>query len=205
MVFISIIVSFVTATIEFFIGRRLVVIVPYAFIVPILLLVPRVLAAKVSAIKNNGGRPWLLRVELLSFFVLVFNAPASLFFHKMGFQYDRFLHLAGGFLAFLIFLQLYAPFVPDGANSRKKKVLFISIVVVFLGNFLWEGLQHTIDDIFGTKLFFDVGQSANRDFLEDVIFGFLGTLAAVFYAVYSFKKIVPAAGIGKEGETFKKF
>ncbi len=211
MVFVSIIISFATAMIEFFIGQRLVVIIPYAFIVPILLLVPRILAATVPAIKNNGlpaqagSGPWLLRIELLSFFVLVFNAPASLFFHKMGFQYDRFLHFAAGFLMFLIFFHLCSLFVKGGANNHKNRILFVSVIVIFLGNFFWEGLQHTTDDIFGTKLFFDIKQSANRDFLEDVIFGFSGMLAAVFYIVYSFKKIAPAADSGKGGEFSEKF
>ena len=111
--------------------------------------------------------------------------------HDLGFEYDRFLHFSAAFFALIIFLLLWLPVMKiNGEEIKKRKLLICLFLILFTSLFLWEILQYSIDQIFGTKLFFDTEQEIRIDFLEDILFGTCGLLIAVFYINYSFKKFL---------------
>ena len=78
----------------------------------------------------------------------------------------------------------------NGEEIKKRKLLLYLLAILFVSLLLWEILQYNIDQIFGTKLFFDAKQEIKIDVLEDILFGTLGLLVAVIYVNYSFKKFL---------------
>ncbi len=188
MLILSVIISVSAALYEFFTTERLVVMIPYGFIVPILLILPRLFYKFNSQLKNQVTKDWLKYVELICFFIVALNAPGSLWLHKMGFQYDRFLHFFIAFFSLMILFLFLLPY--RGDLKGKNNIIIITVFVLGVFVFLWEYLQYFIDESFGTKLFFDVNQTEKMDFIEDVIFGFLGLCAGAASLHYSFKKFL---------------
>jgi len=191
MIIISLIVSIATALIEFFTRDRSIILISYGFIIPLLILLPRIFLKFDAKIKKAVRVGWARKIEYFTFFIVVFNAPGSLILHELGFQYDRFLHFIVAFLSLIIFSLLWLPVMKiNGKEIKKSSLLFYLFSVLFVGLFLWEGLQYNSDQLFGTKLFFDVKQEIKIDFLEDIFFGTCGLFAAVFYVNYSLKKFL---------------
>lgn len=198
MFFVSTTISIITAAVEFFTKGRMVIVVVYAFIAPVLLLSPRIILRLNSGIKNNVNGNWLKNMEHLGLIVLILNAPASLILHEMGFQYDRFLHFGAAFFLFLFFLLLYLPIKANKEKiPGKRMAIFLILLLLFIGLFFWEGLQHGIDHVFATKFFYDAEQDIRVDFAEDIFFGFLGILAGAMYANHHFGKILSSLKVGE--------
>jgi hypothetical protein len=164
---ISLILSLGTALFEYWRGGEMVVIVSYGVIVPFLVIGAKFIFEK--------GR----KFELLILFSIIFNAPASLFFHNIGFQYDRFLHFAMGLIS-AIFLALLL--------KKRSMPMYLIFSILFVGVFAWEGLQFSVDQIFGTKVFFDIVQPIEVDVLEDIVFGLSGVIVGLFYVNKSYEK-----------------
>lgn len=191
MIIASLFVSVATVLIELFTRGRSVVLVSYGFIVLLLIFLPRFFYYFDVNIKKTVKNEWVKKIEYFSFFIIILNAPASLILHDLGFQYDRFLHFAVPFFALIIFLLLWLPVMKiNGEEIKKRKLLICLFLILFASLFLWETLQYSIDQIFGTKLFFDAEQKIEVDFLEDILFGTCGLIAALFYINYSFKKFL---------------
>lgn len=191
MIIASIAVSIITSLIEFFTKGRRIVLVSYGFIIPLLILLPRIFYRFDSKIRKVVKFEWVKKIEYFSFFIIVLNAPASLVLHELGIEYDRFLHFSVAFFAFIIFLLLWLPVIKIRRKEIKKKSFLPYIFILLLiGLFLWEALQYDIDQFFGTKLFFDLEQEIKIDFLEDILFGILGLFVALFYINLSFKKFL---------------
>ena len=168
--------------IELFTPARMSVLVPYVFIFPILILVPRLILVIDKKFKEVVSSEWLKQVEVFIFLILAFNVPGSLVFHDLGFQYDRFLHFVVAFLALLTFSLLWLPVMKVNKEKiEKKKILIILFLVLFFSLFLWEMAQFSIDYFFNTKLFFDSQQSMILDFSEDILFGILGLIFGIIY------------------------
>jgi len=84
---------------------------------------------------------------------------------------------------------LWLPIIKiSGEKVKKRNLLLYLFAILFVALFLWEMLQYNIDQLFGTKLFFDAKQEIKIDFLEDIFFGTCGLLAAVIYVNFSLKK-----------------
>ena len=191
MIIASLFASVATVLIELFTRGRGIVLVSYGFVVLLLILLPRFFYYFDANIKKTVKIEWVKKIEHFGFFIVILNAPASLILHKLGFQYDRFLHFSVAFFAFIIFLLLWLPVMKiNGEELKRRKLLICLFLVLFVSLFLWEILQYNIDQIFGTKLFFDTEQEIKIDFLEDILFGTCGLLAAVIYVNYSFKKFL---------------
>lgn len=181
MLIVSVFITLLTAAFELFNGHRGVVIIPYAMIVPLVLITPRALHARVfSAVTTQR---WLRRMETIQLLILMLNAPASLWFHSWGFQYDRFLHFWVGVLcvpwAYLLFGALRRRWFPRYEFRFARFALVVSIIGI-VGVFAWELYQHTVDMLFGTRLFYDSKQPIEVDFWEDVIFGLMGMLGGLY-------------------------
>src|SRR3989338_10725794 len=86
MLLLSLAASFLTSIIELFAGGRGVVVIPYATVVPLLLILPRLIH---TVKKASLSAQWLSRMERLSFFAMLLNAPGSLYFHEAGFGASR--------------------------------------------------------------------------------------------------------------------
>ena len=183
MIIISIALSFITALIEFIERGKMIIIIPYGLVVPFFLLLPRLIYTTSVTFKKLVNVQWLNRIEQISFVILLLNAPASLILHDLGFQYDRFLHFAGGALVFAIAVLIYLPIDKKifRGQTRKMRVLVVSFGVILVGVFIWEGYQYVADALFGTNLFSDAVQEINVDFWEDIIFGELGIITAFVY------------------------
>lgn len=193
MIIIIILVSVSTAVVEFFVkGTPTVVFYSYAFIVPLIVLVPHVLYATSRRFSERISDGWLLWIDRLVFGVIIINIPGSIYFHEAGIQYDRFIHFGGAFGVFLISIFLFIAFRHSFANKSINigRILGILFFVLFIGLFLWEGFQFKLDQLLGTRLFFDTAQSIEVDFWEDILFGLLGLITALFYANHSFKKLL---------------
>ena len=191
MIIASLFASVATVLIELFTKDRGIVLVSYGFVILLLILLPRFFYYFDANIKKTVKKEWVKKLEYFGFFIVILNAPASLILHKLGFQYDRFLHFSAAFFAFIVFLLLWLPVMKiNGEEIEKRKLLFYLFAILFVSLFLWEILQYNIDQIFGTKLFFDTEQEIKVDFLEDILFGTCGLLAAVIYVNYFFKRFL---------------
>ncbi len=191
MVILSLAVSIATALIEFFTKGRNIVLIPYGFVIPLLILLPRIFYKFDAKIRKTVKIEWARKIEYFTFFIVVFNAPGSLILHSLGIQYDWFLHFVAALLSLIIFSLLWLPVMKiKGKEIKKRSFLLYLFAVLFIGLFLWEALQYNIDQLFGTKLFFDARQEIKVDFLEDIFFGTCGLFAAIIYLNYSLKKFL---------------
>ena len=191
MIIASLAVLIATVLIELFTKSRGVVLISYGFIIPLLILLPRIFCKFDAKIKKTVRAEWPRKIEYFTFFIVVFNAPGGLILHDLAIQYDRFLHFTVAFLALIIFSLLWLPVMKiKGKEIKKRSFLLYLFAVLFIGLFLWEALQYNIDQLFGTKLFFDVKQEIKTDFLEDIFFGTCGLFAAIIYLNYSLKKFL---------------
>jgi len=183
-------ISYLTVLVEFFNSERLSIIIPYALIIPFFITLPRIIYI-LRARKNGRGSFMLLsNIERALFVVVLLNAPASLFFHNMGFQYDRFLHLIMGVVygyAFIFTLSMLIKY-PENLMSGGSFSFLVFIGIAML--FLWEGGQFSIDTMTGTHLFSDKEQNIIQDFWEDIVFGFIGGMAVLFYLKNKWGKIL---------------
>ena len=191
MIIASLAISIITALIEFFTTGRNVILISYGIVIPFFILLPRIFIRFDPGIKKVVGIEWVRKIEFFTFFIIIFNAPASLILHDLGFQYDRLLHFVVPFFSLIIFSLLWLPVMKIKRKEiKKRRFLLYIFAVLFIGLFLWEALQYNIDQLFGTKLFFDVKQEIKVDFLEDIFFGTCGLFAAIIYLNYSLKKFL---------------
>lgn len=191
MIIASLAVLFIAVLIEFFTKSRNVVLISYGFVIPLFILLPRIFYRFDAKIRKTVKIEWARKIEYFAFFIVIFNAPGGLILHSLGIQYDRFLHFAAAFLSLIIFSLLWLPVMRiKGKEIKKRKFLLYIFAVLFIGLFLWEALQYNIDQLFGTKLFFDVKQEIRIDFLEDILFGTCGLFVALFYLNHSLKKFL---------------
>ncbi len=188
---ITIILSLAAASFEFFTSRSTEVLVSYGLIVPLLSMAPRFILGRILEGRGVSGKRWLAKAESLIFLIVLFNAPGSLFFHGMEFQYDRFLHFSMGIASTaLVFVMLMVIMRAAGLRAESKgRVLFLAFVLTFVGLFAWEGLQFTVDKVFSTRLFSDTTQPIVIDFWEDIVFGFVGVLLGLWYSSRAYEKL----------------
>ena len=191
MIIASLTTSIITVLIELFTRSRGIVLISYGIVVPLLIFLPRFFYYFDVRAKEVVKYEWIKKIEYFSFFIIILNAPASLILHDLGFQYDRFLHFGVPFFSLIVFLLLWLSVMKiNGEEIKKRKLLICLFLILFASLFLWEILQYSIDQIFGTKLFFDAKQKIEVDALEDILFGVSGLLVALFYVNYSFKKFL---------------
>lgn len=191
MIIASLAVSIITVLIEFLTKGRNIIFISYGIVIPLLILLPRIFLKFDVKIRKTVKFEWVKKIEFFTFFIVLFNAPASLILHDLGFQYDRLLHFIVPFFSLMIFSLLWIPVMKiKGKEIKKRRFLLYIFAVLFIGLFLWEALQYSIDQLFDTKLFFDAKQEIRTDFLEDIFFGICGLFAAVIYLNYSLKKFL---------------
>ncbi len=190
MIVVSLGVCFITALIEVLTKSRGVVFISYGVVIPLVLLLPRFFYKFDKKVRQTVSKEWIKRLDFFSFFTVLFNAPASLILHELNFQYDRFLHFSVAGFGLIIFFLLWLPVAKIKGKKIGKTFLIQIFFISLFGIFLWEGLQYSIDQIAGTKLFFDYSQTIMIDFSEDIIFGTIGLLLALLYINYFFRKFL---------------
>lgn len=144
-------------------------VVTYALAIPALALFVFWLARK-----QNLHPTKMKQLALLSFLIVLLNAPGTIYFHVDGFlfQYDRLLHFSVGFLLLpfvTILLEILRP-----SFSGQRVLQQTAAIVSLCGLFLWEGWQYINDLTFGTHMFFDYGQDISLDVFEDITLGMAG-------------------------------
>ncbi|MFH1839397.1 MAG: hypothetical protein ABH820_03920, partial [Patescibacteria group bacterium] len=170
---IAIIISLITAIIAVFVNPKLVILIPYGVVVPLLVLLPRFVYSQSSKMREHVNKNWVTNMEMVCVFIILLNAPGSLWLHDTGIQYDRVIHYGAGFFVFFLLLMFYVS-LKNIENGKKEKILLAILVVSFVGLFAWEGFQWFLDQNFGTKVFFDLKQSIELDVTEDILYGTLG-------------------------------
>lgn len=190
MIFLAFIATATAALIELFFRGLTIVSVGYGIVVPTLLSIPLILFFVNSNLQRTGSKT-IKKIYHSCLWLIIVNAPGSLILHKMGIQYDRFLHFVVAFLVVPLTMLFYSLLMQllGGGVVNLKRVLKGTFFVVLAGLFLWEGYQYIIDQFFGTTLFFDVIQDIEVDFWEDIFFGFLGLVIGYLYYSISPKRL----------------
>jgi hypothetical protein len=111
----------------------------------------------------------------------------------VGVQYDRFIHFGSAFFGILVVFIFYILIQTQLKKKAIKKTIAItfSFAVILIGLFVWEVYQYTVDQVFGSKLFYDAMQDIAVDVREDILYGLLGLFAGVVYISYSFRSFLP--------------
>lgn len=190
MIFFAFVATAIVALIELFFRGLTIVSVGYGVVVPTLISIPLILFFVNLNLQKTGSKT-IKKIYYYCLLLILINAPGSLILHKMGIQYDRFLHFGVAFLVVPLTMLLYSLLMQalgSGAINFKR-VLKGTFFVVLAGLFLWEGYQYIIDQFFGTTLFFDVVQNIEVDFWEDIFFGFLGLITGYLYYLISPKRL----------------
>ncbi len=192
MIIFLLAISSITAIISLIIeGDMTIVFYSYGIVVPLLILVPNLVYRFHKATSNILGRKGIWFINLFMLTILLVNIPGSLYFHSAGIQYDRIIHFSAGLLIFLLVVMLRVLLLSKSKRLRAKtQILTTSFIGVFVALFVWEGYQYSIDQIFGSKLFFDAAQSIYVDVTEDILYGLGGMIIALVYTVVSYKKIL---------------
>jgi len=118
----------------------------------------------------RADRTWYARALWITLPIVLLNIPGTIVLHSLPLQYDRFLHLAVGFLVLLMAYQLV---------SLWSRPLRRALILTIAGLFIFEGFQWSSDRIIGTNMFSDLTQTIERDVTEDIAFGLGGALLAV--------------------------
>lgn len=178
---IGIFLSLATAAASYFTRHEAIVYVPYMFIIPALMMVPRVWYRCSRSLRHRVTLRWVTQLERVGLAIILLNIPGVLFLHVRypQYQYDRFLHLAAvavGTYGWGLVLM----------NSRRlavhrRRLLTVIGVIIFIQLFVWEGLQWTQDQAVGSHTFYDYNQPIQKDFWEDIGFGALGLLIGLAY------------------------
>jgi len=182
-----IILSLLAVFAGYILGAKPVVYWSYGLVNPALMLLLYA-ASRHREMRRYCSASWLKLTSGVLTIIILLNAPGSVYLHDLGVQYDRFLHFTAAFVALLLLLILLTPLSArrHGTESLdRKKLLQMTFLLLFLGLFLWEGLQWSIDQLFGTRLFFDSTQPIAIDATEDILFGFVGMLLGAVYVVKS--------------------
>lgn len=147
--------------------EQMVLFIPYGIINPLLL----ILVTSLSWLK-----PIKKDLDIIGALIIFLNIPGSVYLHKIGIQYDIFLHF---FVSFLAFWSVYL--ILNLIVKPKKFARLIAVLITIFGGLAFEGVQKLSDVLFHTQLFFDVVQPIELDFMLDLIMDVLG---AVMGAVY---------------------
>lgn len=173
-------ISWLTAIIELLTSQKMVVYLPYGLIVPLLILLPRIVYKYNKNVRRKFNIELVNNIDYLVLGLVLVCAPGSLWWHEMGFQYDRLLHFATNVLNVPLAILVIAGL----GIEKRKKAFILATILVFAGLFLFEGFQYSMDAVFGTQLFHDAVQNINKDVFEDIIFGVLGGLVGLYWAIY---------------------
>lgn len=188
MIFATLAICYVAVILEILLnGNELVILIPYGILIPMAIFIPRLLQPLIRKYYQLS-RGWLSLTEKLIFYLVLINIPGSIFFHRIGVQYDRFIHLSAGVLCTLILFLILLPLLKIH-EFKKLHILSILFILAMSSNFLWEMWQLTSDGVFGTQLFFDLAQSIQQDFSEDVSFAAIGIIISMFYLNNKYEKL----------------
>lgn len=191
MIAIALLASlFVAFTSLLVFGAPTVVFYGYGIVAPILILLPYVIHLVDRGTTRFLSTESLWYFGLYALLTVAVNAPASLYFHPAGIQYDRFVHFAVAFLGFLFLCHLRFLMTEKIAVASVKKFGFLSssFLIIFAGLFAWEAYQYAVDALFGSTLFFDVGQHIVTDVREDILYGVAGIATGFLYVWRRFEK-----------------
>ena len=176
-------ISWSAAIIELLTTERMMICVSYGIIVPILIFVPRIIYKFHKGIRSRFNIKLVTSIECLILLQIILNAPASLWWHSMGFQYDRLLHFAVSMINVPLGILIISAFV----MGSSKKILGITVGMAIMGLMLFEGYQYSVDMVFGTQLFHDATQNIRIDVMEDIVLGILGVVAGVYLSISKLK------------------
>lgn len=196
----AILVSWVAAVIATLVHAKTVVLVSYWVTNPAIILALYAVT-RVPRYRLRITPEWGRLMNWFMIAILVLNAPGSIFLHDLGIQYDRFLHFTAVLVAFPSAMVFLAPIFLRRHPKRsvaRKEVLAKTFLTVFVGLFLWEAAQWSVDQLFGTQLYHDATQTITRDAIEDVLFGVAGLTIAAFFLLRSPRFLPGLAGLLKE-------
>lgn len=147
-----------------------------------------VLPKRLLKTKNEGQKQALIFLRLVVAVILTLNLLGELYLYRLylyGFQYDKFAHLTGSFLAVMsltFLLEVYFGY-------SIKKAVITAAAAVLLGGLLWEVTEFSSDLLLKTSEFGVYGMYRMSDTIFDIIFDILGiTISSTFLASAGFRK-----------------
>ena len=95
--------------------------------------------------------------------------------YKIGFEFDKFLHLGISFLSVLILPRL----VEARYGTRRIRAMWLVFLFIFCGGFVWELYEFLTDLILGTHLFGVYQGNITQDTKMDVLCNIIGAMLGI--------------------------
>src|SRR3989339_183428 len=102
--------------------------------------------------------------------------------YKVGFEYDKFIHLTTSFLAILII----ATVLEGRFEVRVFYSILVALIIVVFAGLFWELFEYLSDTVLKTHIYGVYGVNINSDTQFDILSNVVGSLAGVL--VLFFKK-----------------
>ena len=104
--------------------------------------------------------------------------------YKVGFEYDKFIHLITSFLAVLIIaVVLEGRFEVSAFYST-----LAALMIVVVAGLFWELFEYLSDVVFKTHIYGVYGININSDTQFDILSNIIGAIAGVFVLILKKKK-----------------
>lgn len=127
--------------------------------------------------------------EMLTAFLLVLNGLGALGFYRTTQYYDLALHIINPFFITIVLSILIAEYLQSRKKYSLLRVQMWAVIAVFGSVFLWEIWEFWGDQVFGTEMFGQDGEWY-EDTISDVLGGFLGIAAALFFNTFYLKYLL---------------
>lgn len=150
-----------------------------AFFSALTIALPYIIYQK-TRLKEKYNIKFPLILESLIALSLILGWLGTFKFYQIGIGYDSFIHFSVSFLGALMAFIIGS--VIFGVKKKKKIVLMIFLVVIFVGIFN-EFFQKYGDMWWGTEMFGEIGQP--NDTSRDLIYDTLGIFAGISLVLFN--------------------
>lgn len=143
-----------------------------AIISPILIYLPKFFLKKSTPRKRN----LILEMRSVIAFSLLVNFAGELGLfqlYRYGFEYDKFAH----FSVSMLFAFIFGESIKEWENFSRRKIIFVTLIVVFGSGIVWEFFEASSDFLFKTKVWGVYGKHLVTDTYTDIFFNTLGAIA----------------------------
>lgn len=152
-----------------------------ALISPVLIYLPKFFLKKSTPRKRN----LILEMRSVIAFSLLVNFAGELGLfqlYRYGFEYDKFAH----FSVSMLFAFMLGESLKEWENFSPKKVVGLTLLIVFGSGILWELFEASSDFLFKTQVWGVYGEHLVIDTYRDIFFNTLGAIAGAI--VFSLPK-----------------
>ena len=145
-----------------------------ALVSPILIYLPKLFLKRSTPQK----RSLILQMRSVIAFSLIVNFAGELGLfqlYRYGFEYDKFSH----FIVSMLFAFILSEALREWEHLPLKKIIWLTLAIVFSFGILWEVFEATSDFLFKTQEWGVYGKYLALDTYKDIGFNTLGALAGI--------------------------